>query len=187
MRVVGGRFRGRGLAGPRSDAIRPTSDRLRETIFNILAHSHGDPVPGRRVLDLFAGTGAMGLEALSRGAAFALFVDDGAAARGLIRQNVETLGVGGQSRIFRRHATRMGNAAPNEPFSLVFCDAPYGRDLAPRALTSCAEGGWLLPDALVVVEEAQGIEVTLPEGFAEFERRDYGETKVVFGRNAARA
>jgi 16S rRNA (guanine966-N2)-methyltransferase len=182
MRIVGGRFRGRALAGPRSDAIRPTSDRLRETIFNVLAHAYDDPVSGVRVLDLFAGTGAMGLEALSRGAVYALFVDDSAEARGLIRANVEALGLGGQSRLFRRDATRMGKAFPNEPFSLVFCDPPYGRELAPRALRSCAEGGWLVPGALAVVEEAQGVEVTLPAGFTELERRDYVETKVVFGK-----
>ena len=182
MRIVGGRLRGRALVGPKSDAIRPTSDRLRETIFNILAHGYDDPVEGARVLDLFAGTGAMGLEALSRGAAFALFVDDGAQARGIIRENVEALGLGGATRLFRRDATRMGAAAPNAPFSLVFCDPPYGKDLAPKALRSCAEGDWLVPGALVVVEEAQGIEVPLPEGFAEIERRDYGETKVVFGQ-----
>src|SRR4051794_40353803 len=158
MRIVGGRWRGRSLAGPTSDAIRPTSDRLRETLFNILSHGYEDPLEGARVLDLFAGTGAMGLEALSRGAAFALFVDDGAQARGLIRANVETLGVGGQTRLFRRDATRMGPATPNSPFSLVFCDPPYGRDLAPAALRSCAEGAWLAPDALVVVEDAQGVE-----------------------------
>src|SRR5687768_2003467 len=181
MRIVGGRFRGRALAGPRSDAVRPTSDRLRETIFNILQHSYDDPVEGARVLDLFAGTGAMGLEALSRGAAFALFVDDGAQARGLIRENVEHLGAGGATRLFRRDATRMGAAAPNAPFSVVFCDPPYGKDLAPKALTACAEGGWLLPDALVVVEEAQTTKLALPAGFAEIERRDYGETQVVFG------
>ena len=182
MRIVGGRFRGRALKGPTSEAIRPTSDRLRETIFNILAHGYGDPVAGARVLDLFAGTGAMGLEALSRGAAFALFVDESAAARGLIRENVEALGVGGQSRLFRRDATRMGPAAPNEPFSLVFCDPPYGKGLGERALASCAEGGWLTPGALVIVEEAQGVEVKLPVGFAEIERRDFGETKLVFAR-----
>jgi 16S rRNA (guanine966-N2)-methyltransferase len=182
VRIVGGRFRGRAIKGPHSDAIRPTSDRLRETIFNVLAHSYGDPVEGARVLDLFAGTGAMGLEALSRGAAFALFVDDGAQARGLIRENVEALGVGGETRLFRRDATRMGQAAPNAPFSLVFCDPPYGKDFAPRALRSCAEGGWLSPGAIVVVEEAQGVPVMLPDGLKELERRDYGETKVVFAR-----
>ena len=102
MRIVGGRLRGRPLAGPRSNAIRPTSDRLRETIFNILAHGYGDPVPGARVLDLFAGTGAMGLEALSRDAASALFVDEGAEARGLIRANVDALCLGGATRLFLR-------------------------------------------------------------------------------------
>jgi 16S rRNA (guanine966-N2)-methyltransferase len=182
MRIVGGRLRGRALAGPKSDAIRPTSDRLRETIFNILAHSYGDPVEGARVLDLFAGTGAMGLEALSRGAAFALFVDDGAQARGLIRENVEALGLGGATRLFRRDATRMGAAAPNNPFSLVFCDPPYGRDLARLALAACADGGWLRPGALVLVEEARAVEASLPSGFEVLDRRDYGETGVVFAR-----
>ena len=182
MRIVGGRLRGRALAGPGSDRIRPTSDRLRETIFNVLAHAYGDPVAGARVLDLFAGTGAMGLEALSRAGAFALFVDDSAEARGLIRANVEALGLGGETRLFRRDATRMGRAEPNAPFSLVFFDPPYGKDLAPKALASCAAGGWLAPGALAIVEEAQGVEVALPEGLTELERRDYGETKVVFGR-----
>jgi 16S rRNA (guanine966-N2)-methyltransferase len=187
MRIVGGRFRGHALKGPSSDAIRPTSDRLRETIFNILAHGYGDAVAGARVLDLFAGTGAMGLEALSRGAAFALFIDDSAAARGLIRENVEALGLGGQSRLFRRAATRLGPASANEPFSLVFCDPPYGKGLAERALASCAAGGWLTENALVVVEEAQGIDVTLPAGFSEIERREYGETKLVLAGFQAEA
>jgi 16S rRNA (guanine966-N2)-methyltransferase len=185
VRIVGGRFRGRSLVGPKSDAIRPTSDRLRETLFNVLAHAYDDPLEGARVLDLFAGTGAMGLEALSRGAAFALFVDEGAQARSLIRENVEALGVGGSTRLFRRDATRLGAAAPNLPFSVVFCDPPYGKDLVPKALRSCADGGWLTEGALVVVEEAQGAEIALPAGFAEVERRDYGETKVIFGRFAA--
>ncbi|MBM6592716.1 16S rRNA (guanine(966)-N(2))-methyltransferase RsmD [Microvirga pudoricolor] len=185
MRIVGGRWRGRALKGPSSDVIRPTSDRLRETLFNILQHGYDDPLEGARVLDLFAGTGAMGLEALSRGASFVLLVDDGAQARGIIRENVESLGAGGATRLFRRDATKMGPAASNAPFSVVFCDPPYGKDLAPKALTSCAEGGWLTPDALIVVEEAQGVTVTLPAGFEEIERRDYGETKVVFGRYRA--
>src|SRR3954469_4331121 len=119
MRIVGGRWRGRSLKGPASDAIRPTSDGLRETIFNILHNGYDDAVEGARVLDLFAGTGAMGLEALSRGAGFALFVDEGAEARGIIRENVEKMGVGGATRLFRRDATKMGKAAPNAPFSLV--------------------------------------------------------------------
>src|SRR5882762_5913074 len=110
MRIVGGRWRGRSLKAPASPAIRPTADRLRESLFNILIHAHGDPVTGARVLDLFAGTGALGLEALSRGAAFALLVDDAAEARALLRDNVTALGLGGVSRIFRRDATRLGPA-----------------------------------------------------------------------------
>src|SRR5690349_23967451 len=110
MRIVGGRLGGRTLAAPRSQAIRPTADRLRESLFNILVHAYGNPVDGARVLDLFAGTGALGLEAISRGAAFALFVDDGAEARALLRANVEALGLGGVTRIFRRDATRLGAA-----------------------------------------------------------------------------
>ena len=184
MRIVGGRFRGRALKGPSSYTIRPTSDRLRETIFNILAHGYDAPVEGARVLDLFAGTGAMGLEALSRGAAFALFVDDGAESRGLIRENVEALGVGGETRIFRRDAAQMGAAGPNAPFSLVFCDPPYGKDLAPKALTSCAAGGWLVPNALILIEETKDAKASLPETFEEIERRNQGDTSLVFGRYA---
>ncbi|WP_372425765.1 16S rRNA (guanine(966)-N(2))-methyltransferase RsmD [Salinarimonas chemoclinalis] len=182
MRIVGGRFKGRAVAGPRSDAIRPTSDRLRESLFNVLAHAYDDPVPGARVMDLFAGTGALGIEALSRGAAFALFVDDGAQARGLIRENVEALGLGGVTRLFRRDATKLGAADRFEPFDLVFCDPPYGRDLAPAALACAAAGGWLAPGALCVVEEAAGAALVCPEGFEEAERRVYGETQVLFAR-----
>ena len=182
MRIVGGRWRGRSIAGPRSASIRPTSDRLREAIFNVLAHTYDDPCRDARVLDLFAGTGALGLEALSRGAQFATFVDDGPEARGLIRENVEHLGAGGISRLFRRDATRLGQAAPNPPVSLLFCDPPYGRDLAGPALLGCRAGGWLAPDAIVVVEEAAAATFVLPEGFLELERRVYGETEFVFGR-----
>jgi 16S rRNA (guanine966-N2)-methyltransferase len=182
VRIVGGRFRGRALKGPTSDGIRPTSDRLRETIFNILAHGYDDPVDGARVLDLFAGTGAMGLEALSRGAAFALFVDESAGARGLIRENVEALGVGGQSRVFRRDATRMGPATPNEPFSLVFCDPPYGKGLGEQALASCVKGGWLREGALIVLEEAGEVSLNWPDGFSPIDKRQYGEAQVSFAR-----
>src|SRR3954453_1442250 len=147
MRIVGGRLRGRVLAAPRSQTIRPTAGRLREALFNILQHGYGDPVTGARVLDLFAGTGALGIEALSRGASFALFVDDGIEARALLRQNSESLGLGGTSRIFRRDATRLGPAHPLEPFSLVFLDPPYGKGLAEKALASAREGGWLKPQA----------------------------------------
>ena len=181
MRIVGGRWRGRNLAAPKSQGVRPTADRLRESLFNILLHSYGDPVGGARVLDLFAGTGALGLEALSRGAAFALFVDDGVEARALLRQNVEALGAGGMSRVFRRDATALGPAHPLEPFSLVFLDPPYGKGLAERALVCAHEGGWFTPDALIVVEEKTGV-FTTPPGFSEIERRAYDETEFSFLR-----
>ena len=182
MRIVGGDLRGRRLATPRTDAIRPTSDRLREALFNVLAHAYDDAASGARVLDLFAGTGALSFEALSRGAGYALLVDEGAEARALIRENIEALGREGVTRLFRRDATRLGPAGTSGTFSLVFCDPPYGRDLAPAALASAAEGGWLAPQALVVVEEASSARVALPPGFAELERRVYGETALVFAR-----
>ena len=180
MRIVGGRHGGRTLAAPKSRAIRPTADRLREALFNILTHSYGDPVEGARVLDLFAGTGALGLEALSRGADFVLFVDDGAEARALLRGNVDALGAGGASKVYRRDATRLGPAHPMEPFGLAFLDPPYGRGLAERALTSAHNGGWLTADALIVVEEAAGTAFATPEGFEEIERREYSDTQLVF-------
>jgi 16S rRNA (guanine966-N2)-methyltransferase len=183
MRIVGGRLRSRPLAGPKSDAIRPTSDRLREALFNILAHAYGDPVTGARVLDLFAGTGALGIEAISRGAAFALFVDEGVEARALLRQNIETLGLAGITRIFRRDATNLGPVHPLEPFDLVFLDPPYGKGLAEKALTSAREGGWLKRQALIVVEEAADAGFAAPDGFEELERRQYDDTEFVFLRN----
>jgi 16S rRNA (guanine966-N2)-methyltransferase len=179
VRIVGGRLRGRALAAPKSQAIRPTADRLREALFNILIHAYSDPITGARVLDLFAGTGALGLEAISRGAAFALFVDDGAEARALLRQNVEALGLGAVTRIFRRDATKLGPAHPVEPFSLVFLDPPYGKGLAEKALTSAREGGWLTDQALIVVEEAADAGFKPPEGFEEIERRKYDDTEFV--------
>jgi 16S rRNA (guanine966-N2)-methyltransferase len=180
MRIVGGQHRGRTLAGPKSQAIRPTADRLRESVFNILTHAYGDPVSSARVLDLFSGTGALGLEALSRGAAFVLFVDDGAEARALLRENTTTLGAGGATRIFRRDATKLGPAYPLEPFSLVFLDPPYGKGLAEKALASARDGGWFAPDALIVVEEAAASAFKAPEGFEEIERRAYDDTEFVF-------
>ena len=184
MRVVGGRLRSRPLAGPKSAAVRPTTDRLREALFNILTHSYDDPVTGARVLDLFAGTGALGIEAISRGTAYALFVDDGVEARALLRDNIEALGLGGVTRIFRRDATKLGPAHPLEPFSLVFLDPPYGKGLAEKALVSAREGNWLKPDALVIVEEAADAEFKAPEGFAELERRVYDDTEFVFLRGS---
>jgi len=182
MRVVGGRLRSRPIAGPKSDSLRPTADRLREALFNILTHAYGDPVSGARVLDLFAGTGALGIEAISRNAAYALFVDDGVQARALLRDNTEALGLGGVTRIFRRDATKLGPAYPLEPFTLAFLDPPYGKGLAEKALASAHAGGWLKPNALVVVEEAADAGFVAPPGFTELERRKYDDTELVFLR-----
>jgi 16S rRNA (guanine966-N2)-methyltransferase len=182
MRVVGGRLRSRPIAGPKGDGLRPTADRLRESLFNILAHGYSDAASGARVLDLFAGTGALGIEALSRGAAYVLFVDDGVEARALLRGNTESLGLGGLSRIFRRDATKLGPAHPLEPFTLAFLDPPYGKGLAEKALASAREGGWLVKNALVVVEEATSAKFTTPEGYEELERRDYDDSELVFLR-----
>ena len=182
MRIVGGRLRGRPLAGPRSNAIRPTSDRLRESLFNILAHAHDLPRPETRVLDLFAGTGALGLEAISRGAAHALFVETSVEGRGLLRQNIETLGLTGVTRILRRDATALGKAGTIAPFDLAFCDPPYGKGLGEKALASAAAGGWLKPDALCVLEERGGSEVVLPAGFDVLDRREAGDSQLLFFR-----
>jgi len=184
VRIVGGRLRGRPLVGPKPGlgSIRPTSDRLRESLFNVLAHAYDDAADGAHVLDLFAGTGALAFEALSRGAEFALLVDDGTEARGLIRENQMALGVAGHSRVFRRDATKLGPIGPMAPFGLVFCDPPYRKGLGEKALISAREGGWLEPEALVVLEEAGDVEVVLPDGFALLERREYGETQVLLLR-----
>ena len=187
MRVIGGRLRGRTLAAPGGSAIRPTADRLRESLFNILTHAYDDPVSGAHVLDLFAGTGALGIEALSRGAAFALFVDEAAEARALLRENVTTLGLGGTARIFRRDATKLGPVRPLEPFTLAFLDPPYGKGLAEKALASARAGGWLIPDALIVVEEAAKAGFAPPGGFREAERRRYDDTEFIFLRAAKEA
>jgi len=184
VRVVGGRLKGRNLASPSSQAIRPTADRPRESVFNILVHAYDNPIEGARVLDLFAGTGALGIEAVSRGAAFALFVDNGAEARALLRNNVEALALGGVTKVFRRDATNLGPAHPVEPFSVVFLDPPYGKGLAEKALASLRAGGWLTPDALLVVEEAKAASFKAPDGFEELERRAYDDTEFVFLRAA---
>jgi 16S rRNA (guanine966-N2)-methyltransferase len=184
MRIVGGRFRGTALAGPKSSAIRPTSDRLRETLFNILAHGHAERLDGARVLDLFSGTGALGLEALSRGARFVQFVEESAEARGLIRTNVEKLGLTGVTKIWRRDATRLGPAAGVEPFGLAFLDPPYGKGLGEGALAAALSGGWLEPGALAVLEEAADAEIAVPPGYEVIDDRDYGEARLMFLRVA---
>jgi len=185
MRIVGGQFRGRALKSPSSNAIRPTSDKLRESIFNILAHAYDDPITDARVLDLFAGTGALGLEAMSHGAKFALFIDEDAEARGLIRANIEMLSLTGMTKIFRRDASKMGELGALAPFDLVFCDPPYGKGYAEKSLTSARQGKWLSPSAFLVIEEAVKSAFKTPEGFEELERREYGDSEIVILRLAA--
>ncbi len=182
MRVSGGAFGGRTLKTPSSQSIRPTSDKLRQAVFNILAHAYGDPVSGARALDLFAGTGALGIEAVSRGAAFTLFVEEAAEARALIRANVEALQLTGVTKIFRRDATKLGPRGTFEPFSLAFLDPPYGKGFAGKALLSARGGGWLAEGALLVVEEAVAAKFVAPEGFEVLERREYDDTEIVFLR-----
>jgi 16S rRNA (guanine966-N2)-methyltransferase len=185
MRIVGGRFRGTALAAPSGFDIRPTSDRVRESLFNILLHGIEDfDIDGARVLDLFAGTGALGLEALSRGAAYAHFVEDDAMARGLIRRNVETVGATGITKIYRRDATRLGEAGTLRPFTLVFADPPYGKGLAEKALASALSGGWLVSGAVAVVEERASAEFAAPDGFTLLDSRAYGDTALHFLRRA---
>jgi 16S rRNA (guanine966-N2)-methyltransferase len=182
MRVVGGRLGGRALKAPHSNDIRPTTDRMRESLFNILVHGLDFPFEGARVLDLFAGTGALSIEALSRGADFAVMVDIGAEARGLQRENVEALGLGGVTRILRRDATKLGEVSPFTSFTLLFCDPPYGKGLGESALTSAIRGGWIAPGALVILEERASADVALPAPLGEIDRRKAGETQLIFGR-----
>ncbi len=178
MRIVAGRFRGKALNTPSDHTIRPTSDRVRESVFNILANRFGPTFTDVRVLDLFAGTGAMGLEALSRGATSAVFVDMGAESRGLIREHMIGFGVTGQSKLLRRDATDMGPAGNIPPANLVFCDPPYGQHLGEKALASAADGRWIAPGATIVLEERRDAEITLPDGFTLDDERHYGDTTI---------
>ncbi len=178
MRIVGGRFRGKALLSPTDDSIRPTSDRARESVFNILASRLGVHLEGVKVLDLFAGTGALGLEAISRGATGAVFVDTGAEARGLIRDHIEAFGIAGIAKLLRRDATALGDAGTMGPFDLVFLDPPYGKGLGERALASLAAGQWLAPGATIVLEEGADIALDLPAGFVEDDCRKYGAAAV---------
>ncbi|WP_420394420.1 16S rRNA (guanine(966)-N(2))-methyltransferase RsmD [Acuticoccus sp.] len=177
MRIVAGRYRGTPLAAPRGTGTRPTGDRLRESVFNVLTHRLPDLIPGARVLDLFAGSGAMGVEALSRGAAFVLFVETAVDARAAIRRNLDAVGAAGEARIFRRDATRLG-APPAGAFTVAFADPPYGRELGTAALEAAAAAGWLAAGAVAVLEErADALPATLA-GFETLDRRTSGDSAV---------
>lgn len=183
MRVVGGAFRGRALAAPSHEGLRPTSDRVRESVFNILLHGvAGFTLDGARVIDLFAGTGALGIEALSRGAGYCLFVEEQPEARALIRTNIETMGLTGVTRIFRRDATDLGPAGNMDPYRLALVDPPYGQGLGEKALVILRDGRWLEEGAIVMLEERASATVTLPERYTEIDRRSWGDTQAVFAR-----
>ena len=177
MRVVGGKWRGRALVASKGQATRPTTDRNREALFSMLAARLD--FEGARVLDLFAGTGALGLEALSRGAAFSLFIETEAAARGAIRTNVETCAAMGVSKIFRRDATKLG-VRQDAAYDLVLADPPYGKGLGEKALSALRDGDWLSPDALIVVEEDKRADFQAPDDYQEIERRVKGDTQLIF-------
>ncbi|ANP45119.1 16S rRNA (guanine(966)-N(2))-methyltransferase RsmD [Candidatus Viadribacter manganicus] len=182
MRIVGGQYKGRAITAPAGRDTRPTSDRARESLFNVLAHADWSPgLEGRRVLDLFAGSGALGLEAMSRGAVFALFVETDSAARGAIRDNIEALGLFGNTRIHRRDATDLGPkpAGLGEPFDLVFLDPPYGKGLGERALAALREGSWMTPDALIILEVGADETPILP-AYETLDERSYGAAKLIF-------
>ncbi|MCA8900047.1 MAG: 16S rRNA (guanine(966)-N(2))-methyltransferase RsmD [Hyphomonas sp.] len=187
MRIIAGQHKGRAIAAPKGQGTRPTADRARESLFNVLAHADWAPsIEGARVIDLFAGSGALGLEAMSRGAAFCLFVETDHGARGAIRDNIEALGLYGNTRLHRRSATDLGEkpAGVGAPFTLAFLDPPYHKDLVLPALTGLVEGNWLAGDAVVVVETAAD-ETILPAGWALLDSRDYGAARVWFLKRAA--
>ena len=185
MRIVGGDFKGRHLVTPDGQGTRPTSDRAREAIFNVLANAEWAPdLDGARVMDVFAGSGALGFEAMSRGAAFCLFVETDEAARGAIRENVDAMGLFGRTRVHRRDATSLGvrPGADGPAFDLAFLDPPYAKGLGEIALARLAEGGWLAPGALVVFERGVDEPDFDVAGFEKLDARDYGAARVHFLR-----
>lgn len=183
MRVVGGKHRGQHLIAPAGRSTRPTSDRVRESIFNILAHRAS--IEGSRILDLFAGSGALGLEALSRGARFCLFVENDAEARAVVRRNAGALGVTGMCKVWRRDATQLGSCTPQAPFDLAFIDPPYGKGLGSAAVASLLKGQWLVQNAMIVLEESTRSVLAVPPQLELIDSREYGDTKVIFCKASA--
>ncbi len=183
MRIVAGRFKGKVLSAPEGETTRPTSDRARQAIFNILEHAAWAPrLEGLRVMDMFAGSGALGFEALSRGASFCLFVETDAEARGVIRQNAEAMDLFGNTRIHRRDATDLGvrPGSAGEAFDLIFLDPPYGRGLGDQAMSRLIEGQWVAGGAIAVFERGRDEPEPVCEGWATLDQRDYGAARVWF-------
>jgi 16S rRNA (guanine966-N2)-methyltransferase len=177
MRIVGGQFRGRRLETPKDDRIRPTSDRAREAIFNLLSHNAPAALDGTSVLDLFAGSGALGFEALSRGAADVTFVDKESSSLALARRNADMLGVEDRARFVRSDIMRIGTA--REASALVFCDAPYGKGLTQIALARALDNGWVADEATLVIEVGGEEDLVLPPALAVVTERVYGAATVV--------
>ena len=176
MRIVGGSLKGRPLQSPKGVATRPTTDRTRESLFNILTHKID--FENCRTLDLFAGTGALGLEAISRGSSYCVFIEEAGSARGAIRENVEALQLSGITKIFKRDATSLGKIGTLKPFNLVFADPPYRRELGEKAARSLREGGWLDEGAIFILEEATDVFPQDLKGYALDDKRTYGETTI---------
>ena len=185
MRIVGGQFRGRALVAPEGRGTRPTSDRAREALFNILVHAAWAPeLEGARVIDLFAGSGALGFEAISRGGAFCLFVETDDGARGAIRENAEELGLFGHTRVHRRSAIDLGvrPGSAGEAFDIAFLDPPYGQGLGEQALARLIEGNWLAPEALIVFERGSDEPDIDTPGYERLDDRTWGAARVLFLR-----
>jgi len=185
MRIVSGRFKGRAIKTPEGRNTRPTSDRTRESMFNVLAHAEWAPsLEGARVMDVFAGSGALGFEAISRGAVFCLFVETESSARGCIRDNAEAFQLFGITRIHRRSAVDLGAkpAGLGAPFSIVFMDPPYAYNLVPGALEQLIRGAWITPDALVIAETGSDEEAPVTPGWDLLDERTYGAARVSFLR-----
>ncbi|EJF79690.1 16S rRNA (guanine(966)-N(2))-methyltransferase RsmD [Bartonella doshiae] len=180
MRVIGGKFAGRVLFAPVDQSIRPTSDRTRESLFNILANREEQFWTNKRILDLFAGTGALGIEALSRGAKAAVFVENSVEGRGLIQKNIESFELQSIGRILRRDATKLGNIGTMLPFDVICADPPYGHCLGERAFVEALKGGWAKANTLFVLEEKKDAIIHLPDTFYQEDERCYGDTAIKF-------
>lgn len=183
MRIVAGTLKGRAIVTPEGQGTRPTSDRARQAVFNVLEHAGwAEPLEGMRVMDLFAGSGALGFEAISRGAAFALFVETDDEARGAIRENADAYGVMGRTRVHRRSAIDLGvrPGSDGEAFDLTFLDPPYRKGLGEQALARLIEGNWLRPGAMVVLERGSDEPEIDTPGYERLDARDYGAARVLF-------
>ena len=185
MRLVSGRFKGRTLIAPPGQATRPTSDRARQALFDVIAHAAWAPdLDGAKVIDLFAGSGGLGFEALSRGAVYCLFVETDEQARGAIRENMDALGLFGETRVHRRDAADLGvcHSSAGGPFDLAFLDPPYRKGLGERALAELLNGGWLRPGALIVFERGADEPDPEVEGYELIDARVWGAARVLFLR-----